>query len=301
MDYEKLLIEKAKGLTEDQLRCANMPGRVIVEVREVDIPARKVTAVINTAKVDTYRSVVSPRGLDDSYFKDWRLIKRGHQWEIGLSDWLNSNKNKTEWVSRAGLSKTVIADETLVLVDDGVLKGASVGIRSIEQHAFDETARSLYEEDYSDVGYKATPEMDWYIRKWTLGEWSIVGSPSNDEAKIARAVSGMSQDTQDYVWGEWFRVSFPAMQLRLGELQAKIESREDFAELEKRFTEKFDTLSALIETKLTERQTATGDNPKPTELSEDRGQSVVLGMKEARRILDDQLRKSLNYQLGKLD
>lgn len=297
-DFEKSMIDAVRQLTPEQVSKLPFSGRMVSDVRDVNLEKRTVTAVINTAKIDTYRSVVSPRGMDRSYFDEFKTVKRGHTWEIGKSNWLNPDRKDkmTEWSSMATISDTTMGRETLQLVQDEVLKGSSVGIRLITMHMWDETARKMYEEDYADVGYKATPEMDWYIREWVLGEWSIVGSPANDEAKISRAVSGMSQDTQDFVWGEWFKVRFPEMQREIESLKSNLVV---VGGIEKQFSDKFDAFKIEIEKRLGEGQGQREGTSVETKPLETAGQAI-LGAKEAARFVEKQIEAAVKYQLGKI-
>lgn len=259
------------------------------EVRSMSDKDKTVTAVINTARMDSFKSIVSPRGMDDkTIYAEFPVVKREHGSVVGRSMWRKSESDGTVWVAGTKFSDDRLGEETYSLVRDGFLNGASVGVAEIKEQHFGNSARQMFNEDYKDVGISAPEKMTWYIRDWTLGEYSHVGTPSNLDAKVLRAIDGMSEETQSFVIGSYLKSILP-------EINALIErARGDSG---------FDDILKRIEKLETAKQSA-GDGARPL------GERMLVPTETYARFLEwqsakkrdaslvDAVRKRINYQKG---
>lgn len=205
-------------------------GRGSVEIRDVSKLERTAVFVFNTADVDEYDSVISPRGLDvESYFrKTGGAVRRGHSSnsEIGKSLWEKMNPDKTQWLSRVKFADTERGQETMILaIEEDIIKFASVGLnRKGIVELFGNKAKIAYEEDYKDVGLRATPKMNWYIRSSVMQHYGVLSDPGNVNTKLLRSVSGMSEDTQMWLFGAFMKEQFPSIMARLENIERGQES-----------------------------------------------------------------------------
>ncbi len=272
---------------------AEIHGRGNVEIRDVSKLDRTAVFIFNTADIDEYDSVISPRGLDvETYFrKTGGAVRRGHgaNSEIGKSLWEKQNNDKTQWMSKVKFADTERGNETMALaIDEDIVKFASVGIaRKGVVEMFGEKARSAYEKDYADVGLKATSRMNWYIQRSQMLHYGLLSDPGNINAKLLRSVKGMSEDTQSWLYSAFLREQFPAVLL-------KLEALERSAELLKQTDLKLQELT----NKITELETRR-DGEKPLAQKQPEEKIIRISPEEHAKFLEFKVRRAVQEQIDR--
>lgn len=221
---EKVMMERAQSLKGDELSKAVFAMMPVVTIRDIEKSKRTFKGTLNSARVDSYQSVVNPRGMRTDVFEQFgKPINRGHghNEEIGQSVWINSNKERTQWDTMGRLVEGIQrADETLILMQEGIIKGLSVEITQIREQYFFDEAKVKFEEDYKDLGLRAEKDLNWYIRDWQLKAYAVCSTPANLDAAV-RAMSGMSNETQEWVINSYMAQQFPVIKRELEEIKSQ--------------------------------------------------------------------------------
>lgn len=234
-DFEARQIELAKQGADIEFQ-----SNVIFEDREVSADG-EVAFDISNVSLDAHRSIVNVRGLDfKSRYEKNPIVLFNHDYDkpVGRSMWVkHANSEKT--ILRAGMKftdATQTAKDTRALVQDKILRGASIGFLS-KENIWDDAAKTCFEEDYKDMGLKAPDGLMWYIRKAELCEWSIVSVPSNTDT-----LSNSLRNVDPYV-----RMSVTAE--LLSEKVSTLEKNytDMLSDLQKEKTERTDERKQLIE------------------------------------------------------
>lgn len=146
-------------------------------VEDVSAQERMVTARINTASVDRYRSVIDPAGGDLSKYNRVVLWEHGKDptrgsLPIGKCSWIKRVGNEIR--ARTQFAKDDYSQALFEMYRDGMLNGWSVNVLP--------QAGSYGPPTQAE---RARPEMagcETVYRKWELAEYSGVAVPGNAEA-----------------------------------------------------------------------------------------------------------------------
>ena len=293
-------LEKFQNLSEEQLKNAhlNVPA-VFSETRDVSVTERSAVFKINTVGLDTFNSIVSPRGLDISYHDKFNVVKRGHGAEVGKALWKKMNPDKTEWTSKVQFANTLAADETFQLIQGDILRGASVGLISIMRQYFFQEAATEFEKEYADLGLKAPTGLQWFIAQSLLGEWSVVGSPSLPDAEIQRSIEGMSEETQMFVMNAYYAERFPKL---IADVEALRSAAATSGQIDGRIEKMIDEKCQAIFNEMTKRGDGekpladkAGDGAKPSGAVISEKMAIKYLETRAKEIMEDRI----DYLLGK--
>lgn len=143
------------------------------EIRAIDVDKRTIDFVISTERVDSYGTVFKIDGWDLEAYRANPVVAYNHyalgpdpDTIIGTSEVRVEDK---QLVATLTLEEgNPIADKVLRKLQNGTLRGASIGARPMEGH----WGKRADDED---------PEVI-YFTKQRLVEWSVVSIPSNPDA-----------------------------------------------------------------------------------------------------------------------
>lgn len=147
-------------------------------IEDVSTQERMVTARINTASIDRYRTVIDPQGGDLSKYNKVVLWEHGKDptrgsRPIGKNMWVRQTANAI--VARTQFAKDEYSQGLFEMYRDGFLNGWSVNV--LPTHG-------TYGPP-SQAELRARPELadcETVYRKWELAEYSGVSVPGNAEA-----------------------------------------------------------------------------------------------------------------------
>lgn len=153
----------------------------------VDEDTRVFEAIANTGCVDLDDEVVVPEGADLSYFQKNKTIFYNHDYAQPIGTMrhtrlINKGGEKV-WVVGGAMSRTEFANDVLTMMDEGVIRGTSIGFRAKESRRPTEDETAKYGKHRSIV-----PEWDWL-------ELSITGMPCNASAMIQSVTKSASSKT----------------------------------------------------------------------------------------------------------
>lgn len=151
---------------------------------------RAVVSVINTDRLDRYKTVIVPSGIDLTQYRKNPVVLLEHgasigqegKLPIGRNQWIKLDSGKTRLIAKtifASEEANPIAGRVFRLLQEDMLRGFSVQLRQIEWGA--PTSAEL----------KKRPDWQGAItiyRKTELLEYSVTGLPGNPDT-VALAVS----------------------------------------------------------------------------------------------------------------
>lgn len=159
-----------------------------VKAAERDQPTL-LTAVATTPRVDMDGEVVVPEGLDPSMFQKLGAIYYNHDYyselPIGALRSIQPIKGGGGWRVQMSMSRTQFAQDVATAIEDGAIRGTSIGFQRI------------------DWGEPTSTEVNKYGPHQTItrkGNWielSITPMPCNHDAMIDRARSMVNDATAD--------------------------------------------------------------------------------------------------------
>lgn len=158
-------------------------------VDDVSAAQRTVTAVINTAAVDRFRTVIDPAGIDlEGYRKNpvvlWEHGKdptRGRL-PIGRNLWINRGNNKL--VARTEFARDDYSQTLFELYRDGALRGWSIFAIPNEKASGKPTRAEI-------AARSELAECETIYRACELGEYSAVAVPGNAETLTLMTARGI--------------------------------------------------------------------------------------------------------------
>jgi phage head maturation protease len=170
----------AKGLLRKELTCAIKAAGG----RDPD----EYVATITTDTVDMDGEVMVPEGMDATDFEKRRTIFWNHDYARPVAKALGKLKredgrilSKFRFAERpAAAQGEWFPDTVRALVDQGVIRGVSIGFRPMEQRPPTKEDRRKYGEDCRLVR-----------SRWKLGEWSIAPYQCNPDAVVDAIAKGV--------------------------------------------------------------------------------------------------------------
>jgi len=141
---------------------------------KADVEKREFTAIISTNDVDLANEVLLPEGVNAKDFKNNAIILFNHDRDNPIGTAKSIRRQGNGLVAKGKLAQGIERiDDIWKLVQQGILKGVSVGFQILEQ-------RPATPEDIKMFGKNVRS----VISKWKLLEFSIVSIPCNQSALI---------------------------------------------------------------------------------------------------------------------
>lgn len=132
-------------------------------------------AVVNTAGIDLSGEVVVPSGADWTYFRAYKSIYYGHDYDtlpVGILRNLEYRKNPDRWAMQWTWASNPFAQEVKVAVNEGAVGGTSIGFISTDRG------------QPTDMEVKAYGMCDSIVRRWIGLEVSVTAQPCLPDARI---------------------------------------------------------------------------------------------------------------------
>ena len=154
--------------------------RTVIKTPTVDWANRLVQGIISTENVDLDGEVVVQSGIDTSYFlgadkeSGVRTVYWDHEYSRPIGTCTNLKMTKDGMYASTYITRTPLGEEVLTLVDEGIVRGQSIGYRRI-----DSSDPTIEEAAKYGAG------CDRVTRKSLLLEFSITPMPCNPEALMA--------------------------------------------------------------------------------------------------------------------
>ncbi len=149
------------------------------QVDDVSVTARTITAIINTAAIDRYKTVIDPAGVDIASYQSNPVVLWEHGKDptrgrvpIGRNLWINRRGGKL--VAKTEFAKDDYSQSLFDLYREGFLRGWSIFALPDPKRASRPTKEEL----------RARPELaecEKIYRACQLGEYSGVSIPGNPE------------------------------------------------------------------------------------------------------------------------
>jgi HK97 family phage prohead protease len=138
-----------------------------------DPEQRTFWGTINTARLDNDQEVVVPSGANFDYFPEVTgAVYLNHEYDAPIGVCATLQATPREIRARTRLSKSGLGDDVATMIEEGVLRGLSVGFKR------------------SDAGpptgdeCKAYPGARTVCRTWKMVEYSVTAMPCNPDAVI---------------------------------------------------------------------------------------------------------------------
>lgn len=132
-------------------------------------------AVVNTAGIDLANEVVVPLGGDWTYFRKYKSVYYGHDYDtlpVGILRNLEFRKNPDRWAMTWAWASNPFAQEVKIAVNEGAVGGTSIGFIPTEKGR------------PTELEVKAYGECDSVVRKWIGLEVSVTAQPCLPDASI---------------------------------------------------------------------------------------------------------------------
>lgn len=151
----------------------------VIKTPTVDMDNRLIQGVVTTDSVDMDGEVVVPGGIDTTYFtgaddaSGVRTVYYDHDYSRPIGTCRNMKATDEGIYAVTYIAKTAFGDELLTMVNEGIVRGQSIGFRRMDSGnpTFEETAK--YGSDCKRV-----------TRKSLMLEYSIVAMPCNPDAML---------------------------------------------------------------------------------------------------------------------
>jgi phage head maturation protease len=139
---------------------------------------RIVTSIINTDSVDMENEVIMPTGIDTTYFigadgkSGTRSVFWNHDYDlIPVASCRTLRLVNGALVAQAAMSRHPFAVDLTIAIEDGAVRGTSVGVR-----------RLTWGPATSDERKQYGPGVEMVTRSSVLLEYSFTGIPANGDA-----------------------------------------------------------------------------------------------------------------------
>ncbi len=161
---------------------------LIAEVAPTGEPKnRSFTATITSDRLDRDDEVLLPLGMDPTEFLTSRTIFWNHNYSMPIGSSLKLTKSERSWTSDAFIASRpddyvgdYFPDFVWSLIDQGIIKGVSVGFDSVE-------VRRPTPADIERWGERIKAVHS----KWKLLEWSIAPLQANTDSLITAVHKGL--------------------------------------------------------------------------------------------------------------
>lgn len=156
--------------------------RMAVKSPTVKIDKRLIAGLVSTEGVDMDGDVVLQEGIDTSYFWDAdddsgvRTVYLDHDYSTPVGTCRNLTLRPEGLYGTTYVTRLPVGDEVLTLVDEGIMRGQSIGFRVLESSEPDAAERLRYGSKCQRI-----------IRKSTLLEYSVTAMPCNPGATLQLA------------------------------------------------------------------------------------------------------------------
>jgi hypothetical protein len=170
--------------------------------------SRQFTATITAETIDRDREVLLPQGMIATEFNKSPTVFWNHDYNrpVGTCDKLT--KLDTSWSAKARIASRpaemqgeFFPDTVWALIDQGIVKGVSVGFEPIEYRNPTAKDRAKWGESVTRI-----------ISKWMLLEWSIAPLQANTDAVITAVGKGLL--TRDVAVKAYPGIEFPSAKKR---------------------------------------------------------------------------------------
>jgi HK97 family phage prohead protease len=145
--------------------------RVLIASKSIDVEQRLVQGIATTTDVDMDGEVIVPN-FDMGYFDAARTVYVGHDYSRPVGTCRNYSQKSDGLFTTTYITRTALGEEVLTMIDEGIIRGLSIGIIPLDQ------------------GPPNTDEITKYgdchniIRRSQLLEYSITAMPANPGALI---------------------------------------------------------------------------------------------------------------------
>lgn len=156
-----------------------MVKRVHIKTPTVDMDKRLVQGVCSTEDVDLDGDVVQQSGIDTAYFlgadrdSGVRTVYLDHDYSQPIGSCQNMKMTADGLYCATYITKLPIGDDILTLIQEGIVRGLSIGFRAQEA-----TSPTL------DESVKFGSRCDRIIRRSMLLEYSVTAMPANPGAML---------------------------------------------------------------------------------------------------------------------
>jgi HK97 family phage prohead protease len=152
----------------------------VIKNVDVDRGQRLVKGIITTTQVDRDGDVVLPFGVDTSYFDEVKSVFWQHDYnQLPIGTNRTIHKKSTGLYATTFIRRGPFEDELLNAIEDGAVRGHSIGFRIVKMRPPDKAEQALYGKDCQNV-----------IEQCILNEYSITPNPCNPGALIDSVVKG---------------------------------------------------------------------------------------------------------------
>lgn len=173
--------------------------RATIKSPTVDWDNRLVQGIITTENIDLDGEVVVQSGIDTAYFlgadaeSGVRTVYLDHNYSRPIGTCRNLKMTKDGMYASTYISKTALGEEVLTLIDEGIIRGQSIGYRRMDSSDPDHAEAQKY-----GMG------CDRVTRKSQLLEYSMTSMPCNpdamlDQVKALVTCKRLSQKTADLI------------------------------------------------------------------------------------------------------
>lgn len=159
------------------------------EVNDVLPDERAVISVINTRKVDRFKTVIDPRGVRLEGYRKNPVVLWAHgtdpvrrQVPVGKNQWIKYRPGKDDLIAKTVFARDEFSEGLFRLYQDEILRGWSVQFAPPEKGTYGAPTPDELQRNPDWSGAKAV------LRSWDLVEYSAVDIPGNEDT-ITLAVS----------------------------------------------------------------------------------------------------------------
>lgn len=167
--------------------------RAAIKTPTVDWDNRLVQGIISTENVDLDGEVVVQSGIDTTYFlgadaeSGVRTVYWDHDYSRPIGTCRNLKLTRDGLYASTYISKTALGEEVLTLIDEGIVRGQSIGYRRLDSSDPDHAEVQKYGHNCGRV-----------TRKAMLLEFSMTPMPCNPDAMLdqVKTLVGQKRLTQ---------------------------------------------------------------------------------------------------------
>jgi len=153
--------------------------RMAMKTPTVKIDKRIIAGLVSTDGVDMDGDVVIQDGIDTSYFWEAdaeagvRTVYLDHDYSMPVGTCRNLTLRSDGLYGTTYVTRLPVGDEILTLVDEGILRGQSIGFRV-----------QVADEPSAEERIRYGAKCKRIIRKSTLLEYSVTAMPCNPESTL---------------------------------------------------------------------------------------------------------------------
>ncbi len=181
MTYSQLLERRHAGLAPDGIDTITKRAQIATPV--VDFDQRLIKGIVSCESVDMQGDVVIQKGIDTSYFAGpdesdlgVRTVYFDHDYSRPIGKNVRLSVNGGQMFATTYITKLPEGDDILTLVDEGIIRGLSIGFRVLEARNASHMDQKSYGEGCQRV-----------IEKALMLEYSITPQPCNPDAILTMA------------------------------------------------------------------------------------------------------------------